>query len=70
VVTTALPKCPKCQQSATGIYNAQLGCHRCGALSFDTRRPSIRIANVLVPLPLTPRSGLFATAANPTTVSV
>jgi len=66
VITTALPKCPRCKQSATGVYHQQLGCHRCRALSFDTRRPTVKIGHFVVPLV---RVGLV-TDPNPTAVAI
>lgn len=50
--TTALPACPGCKQSATAIYNKQLGCRRCGTL---TPRPRVRLP---VPNYLNPTSEL------------
>lgn len=30
--TTALPACPSCRQSCTGVYRLKLGCNRCREL--------------------------------------
>ena len=72
MVTTSLPKCPKCKQSATGVYNRQLGCTRCRSLSGDPRRPADKVAPEPLPpsIPFLPRSALFSNAANPTAVAV
>lgn len=39
--TTALPPCPSCRQSATGVYNKKLGCNRCQTLH---PAPAVRAA--------------------------
>lgn len=62
--TTALPECPSCKQSATGIYNKKRGCNRCGRLAETPASIATRVDTTTAPAPEVARNttSAFVTA--------